>query len=111
MTQPVLAFVEQQISDAKSELANYRPSEMNWPERARASAAKLIRLLESTAQSVCKPNSISRIVWEDFAIALLFWLAKARLRENGGNCVRCRDGFRGRILTQAKSFAIAHQSA
>ena len=49
MTQSVLAFVEQQILDAESELANYRPSEMNWPERARASAAKLIPLLESTA--------------------------------------------------------------
>lgn len=49
MTQSVLAFIEQQISDAKPELAIYRPSEMNWCERARSSAAKLIPLLENIA--------------------------------------------------------------
>lgn len=52
MTQSVLAFIEQQISDAESELANYRPNEMNWSERARASATKLIPMLENIASGM-----------------------------------------------------------
>lgn len=49
MSQSVLAVIKQQIREAELELAQYQPREMNWADRSRVTAAKLIPWLEKTA--------------------------------------------------------------
>lgn len=49
MPQSVLDVINQQIEEARADLLRYRPHEMDWPTRARATAQTLIPWLTSAA--------------------------------------------------------------
>ena len=49
MPRSVLNVINQQIKEARADLLQYRPDEMDWPSRARATAQTLIPWLTSTS--------------------------------------------------------------
>lgn len=49
---PVLAVINQQIAEARSDLRKYRPPEMNWAARAATTAGTLIPWLQSSAHGL-----------------------------------------------------------
>ena len=52
MSQSVLDVINQQIEEARTDLLHYRPHEMDWSTRARATAQTLIPWLTSEMRSL-----------------------------------------------------------
>ena len=75
MPQSILDVINQQIEEARADLLQYRPHEMDWPTRARATAQALIPWLTATApglktyvEGVLNAPMQLRSLWSDIRV-------------------------------------------